>query len=140
MLRAIVCETFRLYPPIWSVFRTNIQEDEIGGYTFKEKSLFFLNFFALHRNPEYWENPSEFNPHRFLGEDFKKQKPFSYLPFSSGPRICIANHFAMIETMLMAATLAQKLHFELCPKLKVSPEPCISLRPKGKLWMTVKQR
>lgn len=136
MLRAIICETFRLYPPIWSVFRTSLEPDIIAGYRLPANSIFILNFFALHRNPEYWENPSEFNPFRFLGEALKNQKAFTFLPFSSGPRICIANHFAMVETMLMAATLAQKLHFELLPNQEIYPEPCISLRPKGNLWMT----
>lgn len=140
MLRAIICETFRLYPPIWSVFRTNIEKEEIGGFELPANSVFILNFFALHRNPEYWENPSEFNPERFLGEALKNQKTFAFLPFSSGPRICIANHFAMIESLLMAATLAQKLRFELYPNLEVYPEPCVSLRPKGNLWMTVTPR
>jgi cytochrome P450 len=135
MLRAIICETYRLYPPIWSVFRTNTEANEISGYSLPANSTFILNFFVLHRNPEYWENPSEFNPHRFLGDALKKQDNFSFLPFSSGPRICIANHFAMIETMLMAATLAQKVRFELLPNSQIYPEPCVSLRPKGNLWM-----
>lgn len=140
ILRAIICETFRLYPPIWSVFRSNTEADIICGYHLPAKSLFILNFFALHRNPEHWENPNEFYPPRFLGEAQKNQSPFSYLPFSSGPRICIASHFAMIETMLMAATLAQKIRFELLPNAEVFPEPCISLRPKGNLWMTITPR
>lgn len=139
-LRAIICETYRLYPPIWSVIRTNTLPENIGGYSVPEKSLFILHLFALHRNPDYWENPKEFNPERFLKDAQKKQHPFAFLPFISGPRICIANHFAMIETMLITARLAQKLRFELISKLPVYPEPCISLRPKEALWMRVESR
>lgn len=136
VLKAIVCETFRLYPPIWCLARKTIKPDTLLGYSIPPKSLLILNIYALHRNPIYWEDPNAFYPPRFF-EEAPKRHPCAYLPFSVGPRTCIANHFGMVETLLTAAILAQHLRFEKIKKTKAIPEPCISLRPKGGLWMKV---
>lgn len=135
LLRAIVLETFRLYPPIWSLARSSLQEDTIYGFPISKKSLIILHIYALHRNPNYWEHPNEFYPPRFLGEAFKKIPSFAYLPFGFGQRICIANNLGVIESMIVAGTIAQKMRFEKTKKTKAVPEPCISLRPKGGIWM-----
>ncbi len=64
----------------------------------------------------------------------------AYLPFGAGPRICIGNHFAMMEAHLILATLAQRVTFELVPGQTIEPEPLITLRPKGGIKMRVRRR
>jgi cytochrome P450 len=140
ILKAVLNETFRLYPPIWAVARTNTEEDIIGNYNISPKSLIVLNLYALHRNPNYWEQPNSFYPPRFFGDNDKIRHPFAYLPFSSGPRTCIASHFANIESILVAAILLTHCRFEKIPQTKAHPEPCISLRPKKGLWMKIEPR
>jgi len=142
ILKAILSETFRLYPPIWSMARTSQSADSIQGYPIPKNALITLNVYALHRNPRYWQNPNTFYPPRFFGENENTQHPFTYLPFSTGPRNCIASHLGMIESMLIVATIAKHLRFEYKRKTKVYPypEPCISLRPKGGLWMQIRPR
>lgn len=137
--RAILLETFRLFPPIWVMPRMNIEADELCGYKIPANSIIALNIYALHRNPHYWENANTFYPQRFLKQDCNRH-PFAYLPFSSGPHTCIANNLALVEAILLTASLAQKVRFELPKKIKVSPEPCISLRPHRGITMQLKLR
>ena len=53
--------------------------------------------FSIHTNPEDWDDPLSFNPDRFCEDKFLKRKPYTYLPFSAGPRNCIGQKFAMLE-------------------------------------------
>ena len=45
-------------------------------------------FGFAHTNPEYWQDPLEFNPDRFSDEMFAKRSPYTYVPFSAGNRNC----------------------------------------------------
>lgn len=134
LTKAIILEAFRLYPPIWSVPRTNITKDRIGGFDIPAGSSIMVNLYALHRNAEYWENPDQFYPERFL-EHHNHRHPFAYLPFNAGPHTCIANHLATLEATVVVAIMAQKFRFDLPKNLKVRLEPCISLRPRGGIKM-----
>jgi len=64
----------------------------------------------------------------------------AYLPFGSGPRICIGNHFALMEGHLVLATLAQRITFERPDDQAVIPEPLINLRPKRGTLVRVRRR
>jgi cytochrome P450 len=51
------------------------------------------------------------------------------------PRICIGQRFAMIEAMLILATIAQRFDAKWLPERPVIPFPSITLRPKGGVWV-----
>jgi cytochrome P450 len=138
--KAVILESLRLYPAIWSIARNNIEEDFICGYYIPKKSPLILNIYALHRNPTYWEEPDTFYPPRFLGDAAKERHPFAYLPFIGGAHTCIAHQFAIMEMLLITATLAQRVRFEIISNTKVVPEPCISLRPRHGIKMRLMQR
>lgn len=63
---------------------------------------------GIHNNPEYWPNPSKFDPDRFLPEDLKDLKSLIYLPFSSGPRNCIGQKFALVVIKTVLTELLRK--------------------------------
>ncbi len=133
--RAIIDETSRLYPVIWTIPRTNTEADTILGVDIPKDSTLLLHIHSLHHNPDYWDEPKRFMPERFL-EAAKPSHPFAYLPFGAGPHRCIASHLAPIEMILLTATLAQHFRFKLArASLKLNPETCISLRPKQVLKM-----
>jgi len=67
-----------------------------------------INISAIHENPNYWENPEEFDPDRFSVENKKGRNNFAYMPFSLGPRQCIGNTFSLIEQKLFVVRLLQK--------------------------------
>lgn len=140
LLNAIFLENLRLYPPIWNIPRIATEKDELYGYEIPKNSILFLNIYALHRHPNYWEDPTCFKPERFLGETAKQPQPNTFLPFITGSRSCVASHLAQVEAILIAAKFLQKFKFDKHKKTKVLLEPCISLRPKNGLWLTVTPR
>ena len=58
---------------------------------------------------------------------------YAYFPFGVGPRLRVGNTFAMLETVLVLATLAQRYRFTLRPGHQVTPVPTFTLRPQGGL-------
>ena len=121
----------RLYPPAWGFGRQAIAECEIGGYAIPAGTTIIISPWVLHRDPRYFEHPDEFRPERWSG-DFARQLPrFAYIPFGGGPRICIGNRFAMMEVVLILATVAQRYQLQLQDSRPVVPLPSITLRPKG---------
>lgn len=78
------------------------------GYKFPEGSTVIINIYDLHRDPEVWENPTDFNPDRFLPENLKGSHPYAYIPFSAGPRNCIGQKFAILELKIALTTILRK--------------------------------
>jgi len=93
----------------------------------------------MHRRADYFDAPDQFRPERFAPEREKLLPRGAYLPFGGGPRICIGNHFALMEGQLLLAALAQRLRFEPVDDRAVVPEPLVTLRPKGGLSMRVRR-
>ncbi|KAI3713338.1 hypothetical protein L1987_71915 [Smallanthus sonchifolius] len=100
-LHAIMKETLRLHPTLpLMVPHCPSESCVIGGYTVPKGARVFVNVWAIHRDPEIWENPLEFRPERFLdGKWDFTGNDFSYFPFGSGRRICAGT--AMGERMFM---------------------------------------
>src|SRR5690606_29789552 len=67
----VIKESMRLYPPIYNLGRTNVEDEAIGPYRIKKGSVFLVNTVALHRNRQVWKDPDEFKPERFLTEEVK---------------------------------------------------------------------
>ncbi len=126
----VVKEALRLYPPVWSLGRRVVEEEVVKGHRFPKDALVFLSPFVLHRLPEHWRDPEAFQPERWADEGAHRPR-CAYLPFSQGPRKCIGDGFALMEAQLILATVLQRVHLELVPGQQVTPEPLITLRPKG---------
>lgn len=92
-IELVVNEALRLYPPAWAISREAMEEDQLGMHQIPKGATLFLSIYAIQRHPDLWEAPNEFRPDRFKGEYPKK----AYMPFGLGPRMCIGNHFALME-------------------------------------------
>jgi cytochrome P450 len=130
----VVREAMRLYPPVWTLGRRVVEDDLVDGWLLPKGALVFVSPWALHRHPEYWPRPREFEPSRWAVEDPRRQQG-AYLPFSMGQRKCIGDTFAMVEAQLILVTVLRRFHLELVPGQTFEPEPVITLRPRGGVYV-----
>lgn len=126
----IITESMRLYPPAWGTARTAIEDLEIAGYTVPKGSGVSFTQWTVHRDARWYDAPEEFRPERWEGDLLKRIPRFAYFPFGGGPRQCIGNSFALMETALTLATIAQKYRFRLVEGHPVVPLASITLRPR----------
>jgi cytochrome P450 len=138
--RMVLEETLRLYPPAVGFNRKAMADDEVGGYVVPAGTLIWLSPYATHRHPDFWENPEVFDPERFSPERSSGRMHFAHFPFGGGPRLCIGNHFAMMEAQLVLATIAQRYRLRMVPDHQVEPQALLTLRPRYGLPMTLVER
>jgi cytochrome P450 len=136
----VVKEAMRLYPPVWSFTREAVEDVEIGGYVIPKGSIVVVTPYIVQRDARWFPDPERFDPERFDPENEKRLPKYAYFPFGGGPRICIGNTFAMMEARLILATIAQRYRLSLVSQSPVTPEPLITLRPRGGLPMKLRQR
>lgn len=116
LLEAVIKETMRLLPPaLWST-RVNNAPCTLGGYDFPRHTQFVYSPFITHRLPEIYEQPARFMPARWQHLDLS---PYEYMPFASGPRMCIGATFAMMEMKIVLATVLQRYRFQLIPGVRL---------------------
>jgi cytochrome P450 len=132
--RMVFDETLRLYPPLWTFSRVAVADDAFCGLRLPAGTNVMLNMFAVHRRPELWDNPEGFDPARFDPQRKNSQR-FAYFPFSDGPRSCLGERFAILESMIALAGILGRFDLQLLPGQRVEPEPMITLRPRGPLLM-----
>jgi cytochrome P450 len=108
--RMVVDEVLRLYPPTALLGRETVQDDVIGGYHIPARAIVMLIPFMTHRHPEAWPNPERFDPERFRSDSVYLRPKSAYIPFISGPRVCLGNNFALMEMALAFAMTATRYH------------------------------
>lgn len=136
MLRAVVAETLRLWPPAYALFpRRAVEEVEAGDATIRRGDIVQIVPWATQRDPRWFNDPTSFRPERFLAAPAWPR--YAYLPFGAGPRMCIGQGFGLMEVGLMLAALLQRVvPVSLGPA--AVPDAKFSLRPRGGLsqrWM-----
>lgn len=136
----VLKEAMRLYPPAPTIGRMSVRPVELGGYRLPAGTQVIISPYALHRRPDYFPDPERFDPDRWTPEMEARLPRYAYLPFGGGPRICIGNHFAMMEGQLVLAALARSVVFELIEPQRIVPEPLVTLRPRYGIKMVVRRR
>jgi cytochrome P450 len=137
---AVIQESMRLYPPVSLIGREAVEDVEIGDYLVPKGCVVMLSQWVMHHNPKYFDEPESFQPDRWLG-DLEQQLPRGvYFPFGDGPRVCIGKGFALMEAVLILATVAQSYEIELVPEHNIVPQPSITLRPEHGIFVTLKGR
>jgi cytochrome P450 len=139
---AVIQESMRLLPPVWAIGREAQQDVVIGGHAIARGEQILIPQWVIHRDPRWFHEPLRFRPERWteVPGGLQKQLPrMAYLPFGGGPRVCIGNHFAMLEAVLVLATLLQRARpVTTGPRPKMSPS--ITLRPAGPVPVRIERR
>ncbi|KAL9245932.1 hypothetical protein vseg_019527 [Gypsophila vaccaria] len=170
-IRLIVVESLRLYPQPPLLIRRSLKPDNLpGGYKGEKDGYqipagtdIFVSVYNLHRSPYFWDKPQEFEPERFLVERKNEEiegwsgydpsrspgalypneivSDFAFLPFGGGPRKCVGDQFALMESTIALAMLLQKFDVQL----KGSPEEVelvtgATIHTKSGLWCKLRKR
>ena len=138
----VIKESMRVYPPVWAVGRQSIGPFEAGGYHFPAKTNVVIVQWTAHRDPRFWTDPEVFDPERWSleGKRYRVFPRFAYFPFGGGPRVCVGAGFAMMEAVLLLATVAQRYDMQLAPNQKVRMFPSVTLRPRRGVRMILHRR
>lgn len=122
-------EALRIYPPVWVIVRDAVTAYRVADMDIPAGTLLLLSTFATHRDPRWWPEPLKYDPDRF-GPDAAPRPRFAFYPFGAGTRNCIGENFAMMEGVLLLATILQRWKMDFLPGQKVEMWPQITLRPK----------
>lgn len=128
---AVFKETLRMYPPAYVLGRRPAHDVMIGDHRISSTSIVMVNTIGIHHRADLYPDPFRFNPDRWLGDREKQLPRCAYHPFGAGARICIGNHFAIMEGHVLLATIARNFRFELTTDKAIELEPLVTLRPKG---------
>jgi cytochrome P450 len=112
-LEQVINETMRLYPPLHLGNRRPAVDLEFQGYRLPAGTRLMYSPFLTHRHPDYWPNPTRFDPERFSPEASKSRPPYSFVPFGGGSRICLGAAFAQVEAKVILARILQQFSLEL---------------------------
>lgn len=145
-LKAVIKETFRLYPTAPLLPRETNKSFIVDGYEIQPKTLVYVNTWAIHRDPEAWKDPDEFYPERFLNNDIDfKGRDFELIPFGAGRRICPGLPMGIATVELIIANLLNSFDWEL--PIGMAPEdidvealPGLAVQKKNHLCLVAKNR
>ncbi len=128
LAKAVVQEALRLYPPAFSIVREARREDRIGEETVPRGSLMVISPWVLHRHKKLWRDPERFDPARFLPGAVPPDR-YAYLPFGTGPRVCIGAQFALTEATLILAKIVRRFRIEIVGSSTVMPVGVVTTYP-----------
>ncbi len=120
-LRATILECLRALTvaPLGAIPHAPVSDTELPGYgSIPKGTTMIINSWTLHHDDDFWQDPDEIRPERFLDDDGHLVPPDHpnrkhLLPFGAGPRVCLGEVFAMTRLFLWTAAVVSK--FELVP-------------------------
>ncbi|MCY7369285.1 MAG: cytochrome P450 [Polaromonas sp.] len=129
-LSATLKEAMRLYPPIAALMtRRTTREIVLGDARLPARTMIRITPWLLHRDPRWWPSePEAFRPERFLADAPDAILRGAYIPFGLGPRVCLGQHFAVLEMSLIAVRMLQRFHLHPVGALPL-PRLAVTLRP-----------
>ncbi|XP_005184405.2 probable cytochrome P450 6a14 [Musca domestica] len=123
-LEQSISETLRLYPVLATLVRVANRDYPVpdSQHIIEKDIQVVIPVHAIHHDPEYYENPEEFNPNRFAAEECERRHSSTYLPFGDGPRSCIGMRFGKMQTKIGLVSLLRHYRFECCPLTEIPLE------------------
>jgi cytochrome P450 len=133
LLRMVIEESLRLYPPAPRFDRQAVAADTLGDEEVRPGDIVSIWPWLLHRHEALWERPDEFDEQRFAPERRAQMHRFQYLPFGGGPRLCVGARFATAEALTILAHWLSRWRFSPVPGHEVRAHGMVTLRPEGGL-------
>jgi cytochrome P450 len=112
LVRAVIEEALRLYPPLWLITRKAVKDDAIGDYFVPSGTEIYLSPYLIQRHPALWSLADEFDPDRFLVGNQEPHHELATCPFGAGPRNCIGEYMARLELQTHLMVMAQGLELQ----------------------------
>ncbi|MGZ5031012.1 MAG: cytochrome P450, partial [Methylobacter sp.] len=126
--RAVLNESMRLRPPAGILMRKIAKDTELDGYLLKQGRLAIFSIYNIHHHPDFWPQPEQFDPERFLSDDSRR---FVFMSFGTGERVCIGNHFALLESQVLLGMILLHFDVQLLNTEEAEVEMAVTLKPKG---------
>ncbi len=140
LLRAVLEEALRLYPPVPRFDREALADDMLGDHEIRAGELVSIWPWIIHRHKRLWGDPDAFDPARFATDGEHGRHRFQYLPFGAGPRTCVGARFAMAEALTILAVWLSRWRFAPVPGRQVQVSGLVTLRPKNGLQLLLSPR
>lgn len=139
-VRNVFREVLRLYPPITFLPRVAAEHTTIGSLRIRKGTMVMIAPWSIHRHERLWTNPDRFDPDRFDPSRDTEIIPGTWLPFGSGPRVCIGAGFATLEASLVIARLVRRYDFSADDPESVWPLARLTTRPAHEIRCHVTRR
>ena len=136
----VIRESHRLYPPVYLIGRTPIADHAISGCPVERGSVVQISSWVLHRDPERYPDPDAFLPERWTPAFEASLPRFGYLPFGGGPRTCIGERYAIMESLIVLATIVRDWRFDYAGRKPPRPQVSLTLKPGGGVPMRLGRR
>lgn len=140
LLRMIVEESLRLYPPAPRFDREAVAADRLGEHEVRPGDLVSIWPWLLHRHSKLWDEPDAFDHARFSPERRADRHRFQYIPFGGGPRMCVGARFAMAEALTILAVWLARWRFSPSGGHVVKTSGMVTLRPANGMPLTLGRR
>ncbi|WP_257445886.1 cytochrome P450 [Archangium lipolyticum] len=132
-------EALRLYPPSYWIMRNAVEDDVIDGFRIPAGAMVGVMACVIHRHPDFWDAPDEFDPSRFSPERSKGRHPLAWFPFGVGQRLCIGRELALLEAQFALAWALSRFDFEPIPGRETKRRISTTLRPDA-VWLRLSRR
>lgn len=135
---AVFNEAMRLYPPAWVVGRAASEAFVLGEVRVPAGTVLLLPQWVVHRDARWFPEPEAFRPERWLEEP--EHPRFAFFPFGGGQRVCVGNHFARMEAVLVLAELLERFELRPVEGFELEVYPSVTLRPRDGVRVELRRR
>lgn len=134
-----ITETLRISPPGFTITKVCTEQTELINYdgkpvTIEKDTVVHIPVYSIHNDPEYFPNPTTFDPDRFESADLKTLRDQGlFFPFGHGPRMCLGMRFSTLQIKAAIVEIVSNFEISVNPRTK---EPIV-VRPKDFLYLAI---